>query len=44
MNVSFFLLILVLFGLAALTQWNGHVLLLLGISTLLWASMVWYVK
>lgn len=44
MNVSFFLLILVLIALAFLTGWNQHVLLLLGVTILLWASMAWYVK
>lgn len=43
MNVSFFLLILVLFALAFLTSWNKHVLLLLGVTTLLWGAMLWYV-
>ena len=44
MNVSFFLLILVLFALAFLTSWNKHVLVLMGVSTLLWASMAWSVN
>lgn len=44
MNVSFFLLILVLIALAFLTGWNQHVLLLLGVTVLLWASMAWSVK
>lgn len=43
MNVSFFLLVITLFGLAVITHWNVHVLSLLGISTLLWGAMVWYV-
>ncbi|KAL7425208.1 hypothetical protein Q5752_000896 [Cryptotrichosporon argae] len=43
MNVSFFLLILTLFGLAFLTSWNKHVLILLGVSTLLWATMAWFI-
>ena len=43
MNISFFFLILVLFALAFLTSWNGHVLLLLGVTTLLWGAMMWYV-
>ncbi|ODN94811.1 hypothetical protein L198_04958 [Cryptococcus wingfieldii CBS 7118] len=43
MNVCFFFLILTLFGLAVLTQWNKHVLLLLGVTTLLWAAMAWFV-
>lgn len=42
MNVSFFALILVLVALAFLTSWNGHVLLLLGLTSALWAAMVWY--
>jgi hypothetical protein len=41
MNVSFFFLILTLFGLAFLTQWNKHVLFLLGVTTLLWGAMAW---
>jgi archaellum biogenesis protein FlaJ (TadC family) len=43
MNISFFFLILVLFALAFLTSWNPHVLLLLGVTTLLWGAMMWYV-
>lgn len=43
MNVSFFLLILTLFALAFLTKWNFHVLMLIGVTTLLWGSMMWYV-
>ncbi|KAI9638812.1 ER protein Pkr1-domain-containing protein [Dioszegia hungarica] len=43
MNVSFFFLILVLFALAFLTSWNKHVLFLLGVTTLLWAAMLWFV-
>lgn len=43
MNISFFFLIIVLFALAFLTSWNPHVLLLLGVTTLLWGAMVWYV-
>lgn len=43
MNISFFLLLITLFGLAAITNWNQHVLSLLAISSVLWASMVWYV-
>lgn len=41
MNVSFFLLLLTLAALAFLTSWNKHVLLLLGVTALLWASMLW---
>lgn len=41
MNVSFFMLLLVLFALAFLTGWNKHVLALFGISGFLWATMVW---
>ncbi|KAK1923671.1 ER protein Pkr1-domain-containing protein [Papiliotrema laurentii] len=43
MNVSFFLLLLTLAALAFLTSWNKHVLLLLGVTALLWASMLWFV-
>jgi hypothetical protein len=43
MNVSFFFLILVLFALAFLTSWNKHVLFLSGVTTLLWAAMLWSV-
>ncbi|RSH93208.1 hypothetical protein EHS25_007561 [Saitozyma podzolica] len=43
MNVSFFFLILTLFGLAFLTQWNKHTLFLLGVTTLLWGAMAWFV-
>ncbi|KIR59225.1 hypothetical protein I314_04740 [Cryptococcus bacillisporus CA1873] len=43
MNVCFVLLILTLFALAFLTQWNKHVLLLLGVTLLLWGSMAWFV-
>jgi hypothetical protein len=43
MNVSFFLLLVVLFGLAFLTDWDFHVLMMLVVSTLLWASMIWQV-
>ncbi|WVQ96077.1 hypothetical protein IAU59_003178 [Kwoniella sp. CBS 9459] len=43
MNLCFFFLILTLFGLYALTGWNKHVLLLLGVTSLLWGSMVWFV-
>jgi len=41
MNVSFFLLLIVLFGLAFLTNWNFHVLMMLVVSALLWGSMIW---
>lgn len=40
MNISFFLLIMVLFGLAAMTNWKGEVIFLLVTSTLLWGAMV----
>ncbi|OCF35162.1 hypothetical protein I316_03204 [Kwoniella heveanensis BCC8398] len=43
MNLCFFFLLLTLFGLYVLTGWNKHVLLLLGVTTLLWGSMVWFV-
>ena len=43
MNVSFFLLLIVLFGLAFLTNWNFHVLMMLVVSALLWGSMIWSV-
>jgi hypothetical protein len=43
MNVSFFLLLIVLFGLAFLTNWNFHVLMMLVVSALLWGSMIWLV-
>ncbi|ORY34664.1 hypothetical protein BCR39DRAFT_513904 [Naematelia encephala] len=43
MNVSFFLLILTLFALAFLTKWNQHVLIMLAVTTCLWAAMVWFV-
>ncbi|WVF68536.1 hypothetical protein IAT40_003304 [Kwoniella sp. CBS 6097] len=43
MNLCFFFLILTLFALYVLTGWNKHVLLLLGVTTLLWGSMVWFV-
>ncbi|WWC73617.1 uncharacterized protein I206_107589 [Kwoniella pini CBS 10737] len=43
MNLCFFFLLLTLFGLAVLTQWNKHVLSLLGVTALLWASMMWFV-
>ncbi|WWC95438.1 hypothetical protein V866_002301 [Kwoniella sp. B9012] len=43
MNLCFFFLLLTLFGLAVLTQWNKHVLLLLAVTALLWASMMWFV-
>ncbi|WVQ66428.1 uncharacterized protein L199_004609 [Kwoniella botswanensis] len=43
MNLCFFFLLLTLFGLAVLTQWNKHVLLLLGVTALLWGSMMWFV-
>ncbi|AAW45358.2 hypothetical protein CNI01800 [Cryptococcus deneoformans JEC21] len=43
MNGCFFLLILTLFALAFLTQWNKHVLLLLAVTLLLWGSMAWFV-
>lgn len=41
MNVSFFLLLIVLFGLAFLTGWDFHVIMMLVVSTCLWAAMVW---
>lgn len=44
MNVSFFLLLIVLFGLAFLTGWNFHVVMMLVVSALLWASMIWSVS
>jgi len=43
MNVSFFLLLIVLFGLAFLTSWNFHVIMMLVVSALLWGSMIWSV-
>jgi len=43
MNVSFFLLLIVLFGLAFLTQWNIHVIMMLVCSACLWAAMIWSV-
>lgn len=43
MNGCFFLLILTLFALAFLTQWNKHVLLLLAVTLLLWGSMAWFI-
>ncbi|WVO18512.1 hypothetical protein L204_106231 [Cryptococcus depauperatus] len=43
MNLCFFLLVLTLIGLAILTQGNRHVLLLIGMTTFLWGSMVWFV-
>ncbi|WVQ84521.1 hypothetical protein IAT38_006675 [Cryptococcus sp. DSM 104549] len=43
MNLCFFFLILTLFALAFLTGWNKHVLMLLGVSALLWGSMAWFV-
>jgi hypothetical protein len=43
MNVSFLLLLIVLFGLAFLTNWNFHVLMMLVVSALLWGSMIWLV-
>ena len=41
MNASFFGLILVLFAMAVLSSWNKHVIFLLIVSSLLWATMVW---
>jgi hypothetical protein len=41
MNLSFFFLLITLFGLAFLTDWNGHVLALIGVNLGLWAAMVW---
>ena len=41
MNICFFLLIITLFGLAALTGFNLHVLLLLGVTCVLWGAMMW---
>ncbi|WRT69781.1 uncharacterized protein IL334_006772 [Kwoniella shivajii] len=43
MNLSFFFLLLTLFGLSVLTQWNKHVLALLGVTALLWGAMIWFV-
>ncbi|WVW86846.1 hypothetical protein I302_108901 [Kwoniella bestiolae CBS 10118] len=43
MNLCFFFLLLTLFGLAVLTHWNKHVLMLLGVTALLWGSMMWFV-
>lgn len=43
MNVCFFLLLVVLFGLALLTGWNFHVVMMLVASSMLWAAMIWYV-
>ncbi|WWC65912.1 uncharacterized protein I303_108534 [Kwoniella dejecticola CBS 10117] len=43
MNLCFFFLLLTLFGLAVLTQWNKHVLMLLGVTALFWGSMMWFV-
>ncbi|KLT45819.1 hypothetical protein CC85DRAFT_239911 [Cutaneotrichosporon oleaginosum] len=43
MNVCFFLLLITLFGLAAITNWDKHVLALLVTSTILWAAMIWFV-
>ncbi|WWC92880.1 uncharacterized protein L201_007842 [Kwoniella dendrophila CBS 6074] len=43
MNLCFFFLCLTLFALAVLTYWNKHVLMLLGVTTLLWGSMAWFV-
>jgi len=43
MNISFFLLLVTLFGLAFLSNWNIHVLALIGINACLWAAMVWWV-
>lgn len=43
MNICFFLLLITLFGLAAITNWDKHVLALLVTSTVLWAAMVWCV-
>lgn len=40
MNVSFFFLIMVLFGLGAMTNWKGEVIFLLVTSVLLWGAMV----
>jgi len=41
MNVSFFLLILVLLAMAIVSNGNKHVVFMLVVSTLLWASMAW---
>ena len=41
MNICFLLLLMVLFALAILTHWNKHVLLLLVVTAVLWASMLW---
>ena len=41
MNASFFGPILVLFAMAILSNWNKHVLFMLVISSLLWATMAW---
>ncbi|WVR07986.1 hypothetical protein IAU60_005029 [Kwoniella sp. DSM 27419] len=43
MNLSFFFLVLTLFALAFLTGWNKHVLMLFGVTILLWGSMAWFV-
>lgn len=43
MNVSFFLLLIVLFGLAFVTNWDFHVIMMLVLSTVFWAAMIWYV-
>ena len=41
MNVSFFLLIITLFGLAFLTDWNKHVIILMLVSCGFWMTMIW---
>ncbi|BEJ13489.1 hypothetical protein CspHIS471_0306630 [Cutaneotrichosporon sp. HIS471] len=43
MNVCFFLLAITLVGLAAITNWDWHVLALLITSIILWAAMVWFI-
>ncbi|ORX37623.1 hypothetical protein BD324DRAFT_622664 [Kockovaella imperatae] len=43
MNICFFLLLVILFALAVLTSWNKHVLLLLGVTSLFWFSMLWFI-
>ncbi len=44
MNICFFLLLITLFGLAAITNWDKHVLALMGTSAVLWAAMIWCVR
>ncbi|GMK56610.1 hypothetical protein CspeluHIS016_0304500 [Cutaneotrichosporon spelunceum] len=43
MNICFFLLLITLVGLAAITNWDWHVLALLFTSTILWAAMIWFI-